>query len=194
MQSMKRALVLWLGMVWLLGCKSESTTVGSAVKVDVFDMTGREVNPFENRAAKGTVFFFVRTDCPISNRYAPEIERLASQYSKEGISFWLVYPDEATSPQEIEQHRKEYHLNLHALRDPRHALVKMAKVTITPEAAVFLKDGHEVYHGRIDDRYVDFGKERPTPTTHDLEDALKSLAGGRPIMNSGTRAVGCYIE
>jgi len=34
----------------------------------------------------------------------------------------------------------------------------MARVKVTPEAAVFMVDGHEVYRGRIDDRYVDFGK------------------------------------
>lgn len=205
---MKRALTLSLGIVWLLGCESENATVTTkpleagndshsvshARTVSVFDIDGRRIDPFQYRTARATVFFFVRTDCPISNRYAPEIEKLASKYSKDGIAFWLVYPDEMTLPQEIEQHRKDYHLSLQALRDPRHALVKMAKITVTPEAAIFLPDGQEVYHGRIDDRYVDFGKERPAPTIHDLDDALRSVLRGGSIASSLTRAVGCYIE
>lgn len=191
---MKRALVLSLGFVWLLGCKSESTAIDRSAAISLFDTNNRLVDPFQARGEKATVFIFVRTDCPISNRYAPEIERVASKYSKDGIAFWLVYPDGATSPQQIDQHRRDYHLSLEALRDPRHQLVKLAKVTVTPEAAVFLADGREIYRGRIDDRYVDFGKERPAPTMHDLENALKAVAAGSPISIATTRAIGCYIE
>jgi len=167
---------------------------GHPPEVAVLDMEDRTVNPFENHNAKASVFLFVRTDCPISNRYAPEIERLAGRYINEGVAFWLVYPEASTSVGAIEEHRKEYHLSVAALRDPQHALVKMAKVKVTPEAAVFSPDGHEVYRGRIDDRYVDFGKERPAPTTHDLDEVLKRVIGGKPVANSVTRAIGCFIE
>jgi hypothetical protein len=158
------------------------------------DARNRSVNPFEDQQAKAIVFFFLRTDCPISNRYAPEIERLAGKYASDGIRFCLVYPEPATLAEEIERHQKDYHLSLEPLRDPQHALVKFAKVTVTPEVAVFSPDGRELYHGRIDDRYLDFGKERPEAMTHDLDQVLKSVASGKPIINSVTRAVGCYIE
>jgi hypothetical protein len=193
MRKMKIALLLALGLAPVAGCKSEPAAKGHPPDVAVLDIENRMVNPFEAQK-KAIVFFFVRTDCPISNRYAPEIERLASRYAGQGFTFWLVYPEASTPVKEIEQHRKDYHLSLQALRDPRHALVKMAKVKVTPEAAVFSPDGHEVYHGRIDNRYVDFGKERLSPTTHDLNEALRSVLGNKPVANSVTRAVGCYIE
>jgi AhpC/TSA family len=193
-REMKMVFLLSFGIVWLAGCKSEPAPNRNSPEMAVLDVEGRMVNPFENQKAKAIVFFFVRTDCPISNRYAPEIERLAGRYGNEGVAFWLVYPEASTSAREIEQHQKEFQLSLRALRDPRHALVKMAKVKVTPEAAVFLPDGREVYRGRIDDRYVDFGKERPTPTTHDLDEVLKRVIGGKPAANSATRAIGCYIE
>src|SRR5258708_33881879 len=66
-----------------------------------------------------------------------------------------------------------------ALRDPKHSLVKYAGATITPEAAV-LAGGRLVYRGRIDDRYVELGVERPTPTRHDLADALAAGDAGPP--------------
>jgi hypothetical protein len=194
MRKFKIALWLSLGIVWLAGCKSELTATRSSGQVTTFDIQGRLVNPFEDPQAKAIVFFFVRNDCPISNRYAPEIQRLAARYGSEGIVFWLVYPEASTSAEEIEQHRKDFHLSLQALRDPQHALVKIASVKVTPEAAVFLPDGRELYRGRIDDRYVDFGKERPAPTTHDLDVVLKSVIEGKPITDSVTRAIGCYIE
>jgi len=194
MRKIRIALWLSLGIVWLDGCTSELTPTRPSGQVTVFDIMGRLVNPFDEKKAKAIVFFFVRNDCPISNRYAPEIQRLAARYGSEGIAFWLVYPEASTSAEEIEQHRNDFHLSLQALRDPQHALVKIARVKVTPEAAVFLPDGRELYRGRIDDRYVDFGKERPAPTTHDLDEVLNSVIGAKPIAHSVTRAIGCYIE
>jgi hypothetical protein len=50
-----------------------------------------------------------------------------------------------------------------------------------------------LYRGRIDDRYAELGRERPTPTTHDLEDALKAAIAGKPVAVKETRAVGCIL-
>ena len=50
-----------------------------------------------------------------------------------------------------------------------------------------------VYLGRIDDRYVDFGKTRAAATTHDLAGALEAILDGRPVPESRTRAIGCFI-
>jgi hypothetical protein len=70
--------------------------------------------------------------------------------------------------------------------------VKFVKATVTPEAAVVV--GNRVaYRGRIDDRYVDLGLERPKATTHDLADAVSAVLAGRPIANPTTQAVGCFI-
>jgi hypothetical protein len=139
-----------------------------------------------------TVFLFVRTDCPISNRYAPELERLFSTYHSRGIGFWLVYADSDTTTEDIKTHARDYHLSLPSLRDPELRLVKKAGVKVTPEAAVFLRSGREIYRGRIDDRYADLGKERPEAAEHDLEDSIKSVLAGKPV-EKRTLAVGCYI-
>ena len=50
-----------------------------------------------------------------------------------------------------------------------------------------------VYRGRIDDRYVDFGKARAEATQHDLLDALQAVVEGQPVPNPRTKSVGCYI-
>jgi len=54
-----------------------------------------------------------------------------------------------------------------AWRDVRHELVKLAKPTVTPEAAVFDARGHLVYKGRIDDRFIELGRNGPGATRHD---------------------------
>ena len=71
--------------------------------------------------------------------------------------------------------------------------MKRAQVTIAPEAAIFNKDGSLVYAGRIDDRFVEFGKSRPAPTTHDLEAAISQVLAGKPVIPAHTRAIGCYL-
>jgi hypothetical protein len=50
-----------------------------------------------------------------------------------------------------------------------------------------------LYRGRIDDRYIEFGKDRPQPTVRDLERALAAIVAGKPIPVVKTKAIGCYI-
>ena len=53
--------------------------------------------------------------------------------------------------------------------------------------------GRVVYRGRIDDRHVDLGVDRPSATTRDLADALSAVVAGTPVKQPTTKAVGCYI-
>lgn len=140
------------------------------------------------------VFLFVSVDCPISNSYAPEFRRLNDEFAPKGFAFKLVYPIEDQSENAVREHLKAYELKLDAFRDPAHALVKAAQARVTPEAAVFVPGKGWVYRGRIDDRHVDFGKKRASATQHDLRDALRALADGKPVSTNVTRAVGCYIS
>jgi hypothetical protein len=157
--------------------------------------------PFDDPNARAIVLLFTRTDCPISNRYAPEIKRIYDAYSGQGVKFYLVYPDRDETSASIEKHRGEYAYPMPAIADPSHEWVARASVTITPEAAVFLRSAtstplHEwrlVYHGRIDNRYIDFGKSRREPSIHDLQNAIREALAGRAVVPSETKAIGCYI-
>lgn len=163
----------------------------SASAASLLDLDGRPADPLKNPAAKMSVFLFVRTDCPISNRYAPEVRRLRDAFAPQGVVFWMIYPDPDETPAAIRQHLEDYKFGAAALRDTRHALVKSTGVSVTPEAAVF-KGSSMVYRGRIDDRYADLGKMRSEATTHDLEDAIRATLAGEKVSRR-TRAVGCDI-
>ncbi len=140
-----------------------------------------------------TVLIFLSTDCPVSNRYAPEIKRLYEQFTLQGVRFRLVYPNRLDTPVAIQAHVRTYAYPPIAERDPDHQLVKVAGATITPEAAVFDKTDRLVYLGRIDDRFVELGRERPVAGQHDLSNALTALLAGKPAIPSRTQAVGCFI-
>jgi len=157
------------------------------------DLDGRQIEPLRAKDAKAIVFIFIRTDCPLSNRYAPEVRRLHDRFAKSGVRFWLVYPDPDESGEIIRKHIKEYEYRLSALRDPQHKLVKITGAQVTPEASVFLPGGRMVYRGRIDDRYVVLGKARPVPTTRDLEQVLEAILEGKQVTNKTTAAIGCFI-
>ena len=148
-------------------------------------------DPFQASSGKPVVLVFVRTDCPVSNRYAPLIQRISSQYGDK-VSFWLVYPSETASPEKVRQHERDYGYKLPALRDPQHALVAKGQVQVTPEAAVFDAKHRLIYHGRIDNLYQDFGHARPAATTHELDDAILAALTGKaaPPNQPG---VGCFI-
>jgi thiol-disulfide isomerase/thioredoxin len=144
---------------------------------------------------KAIVFLFTSTDCPISNRYAPEVHRIADAFGSKGVAFRLVYPNPSEDARAIREHMAAYSYAgiAEALRDPKLALVKFAGATVTPEAAVVV-GGKVVYRGRIDDRYVDLGRERPAPTRRDLFDALTAILDGKPAPLATTQAVGCFIS
>ncbi|HYU79429.1 MAG TPA: tetratricopeptide repeat protein [Vicinamibacterales bacterium] len=171
----------------LIGLAALVATIGSA-------SAQPNADPFVvPRDAKASVIVFTTIDCPISNRYAPEISRLQAEFERQGVRFWLVFPNPADTPQAIDEHVKRFGYHMPVLRDREQSLVKRAGVSIAPEAAVVDKKGRVVYHGRIDDRYVSFGVERPTPTRRDLREAISDLLADRPVRVSVTQAIGCVL-
>jgi hypothetical protein len=171
---------------------SSSAQKRKSSQATALDMEGKAVDPFGATNA-ATVLVFVGPECPISNRYAPELRRLQEKFSARGVRFWIVYPDADVTVAEVRKHMREFNLPGEALRDTRHALVQASKAKVTPEAAVFNAKMRLAYHGRIDDRVVDFGKERPAPTQRDLHDAIESVLAGKKVRATSTDAVGCRI-
>ena len=166
-------------------------------QVKARDLSGRQVQPLAKSDAKAVVFIFIQTDCPLSNRYAPEIKRLYEKYNSANVTFWLVYPDRADSAETIQKHLKEFGYKMDALRDVGLQIVKASGAAVTPEAAVFVpsKDGMQmVYRGRIDDLVVAFGKTRAEATKHDLDETLEAIIGGKTLESKITKAIGCYIS
>lgn len=167
-------------------------TAADAVHVESLD--GQSIDPLRiSSDLKAVVYVFVSVDCPVSNRYAPEVRRLHDRFAAQGVRFTLVYPNPAESPASIRDHLLAYAYPVGAFRDPTHSLVKHARISITPEVAVFTPDGTLKYRGRIDDRHVRLGLERPAATTHDLADALTSVIAGTAVRTPRTQAVGCYV-
>jgi hypothetical protein len=146
------------------------------------------------RKEKIVALVFLSSECPISNKMIPEIERLHTKFATNGVALYLVYPNASDTEARIDAHRKSYRVTAPCIRDPRHELVERARVSVTPEAAVFDAQRKLVYHGRINDRFLALGRARPEARTRDLEDAIESALAGQAPRTNYLPAVGCYIE
>src|SRR6476469_8439663 len=86
---------------------ASSSPAARAPGITLKDPDGRAVDPFlaaENSSA--IVFLFASVDCPVSNRYAPEVQRLHAAFAPKNVAFWLVYPNPGDSPEAIRAHLK----------------------------------------------------------------------------------------
>jgi hypothetical protein len=168
--------------------------VSSAAAARVLDLDGRTIDPFETTpATKLTVFLFTTIDCPVSNRYAPDVRSLHDEFAPKGVRFVLVYADPRDEADDIRAHLRKFEYPMRAVRDPQHELVRVARATVTPEAAIFDSARRLIYRGRIDDRQVEIGVDRPRPTRRDLRDAIAAWLEGRQVPQSEAKAVGCFL-
>ena len=148
-----------------------------------------------NAQGPAAVTFFIASDCPISNVYAPEIVRICTAYQSRGISCRLAYEDAKLDASSLRKHLIEYKLQgVQSTWDRDRTLADDAGVTITPTAVVRDVRGNVRYRGRIDNLYINIGRTRQQVTNHDLTDALDAVLAGRPVREAITEALGCYIE
>jgi len=129
--------------------------VGCVVSEPSFEtIDGRACDPLATAPGRASVLFFVTSDCPIANAYAPEIRSIAADYAaSSALEFFLVHVDPEITPAAARAHAAEYDLDLDILLDRDHRLARALGITITPEAAV-RTEGELAYRGRIDDRFV----------------------------------------
>ncbi len=187
------ALVLWV----LVSCSA----VGLAHRdrVQLRDLNGRAIAPF-TPSGRASVVFFVATDCPVSNSYAPEIQRVCRDYGPRGVECSLIYEDVDTHPtaahldRQVRTHLQEYgYSGFTAVVDRDRVAATHAKASITPQAFVIDRAGEIRYRGRIDNLYAALGKTRQQVTSHDLRDALDAVLAGSKVPHPETEALGCFI-
>ena len=170
---------------------------GRVASVQILDIDGRTQTPFEPAGA-ASLIVFVATDCPVSNSYAPEIQRVCREYGPRGLSCYLIYEDVETPgaplDDEVRKHMREYgYSSIPAAVDRSRAIAKRANASVTPQAVVIDRAEQIRYRGRIDNFYAALGKPRQRVTEHDLRNALDAVLSGRTVPKRETEPVGCYI-
>lgn len=166
---------------------------GAGVAAELIDIDGVRHGSLESPPGKATVVFFVLRDCPISNQFAPEINRICNEYAANDVRCFLAYLDPDAAIEDVRRHTQEFsYACCPAILDESRRLTKAAGATITPEAALFSSKGELMYRGRINNLYAGLGKKRRQPTVHDLRKALDEALAGAPVSTARTQAIGCY--
>lgn len=165
------------------------------------DQNGHAVTNLGSPETRAVVLVFLASDCPISNRYLPELKRLETEFAPKNVVFWMIYPNYTETTAAVREHLSGFGVSMRILMKPTPDLMKLAPATITPESAVLTtpsgKDPNQafstVYLGRIDNRYVEIGRERPAATEHDLEQAVRAALSHQPAKKADGPPVGCGI-
>lgn len=116
-----------------------------ALEFALRDTDGVEHRPVEWAQAHAVVLYFVTTDCPLSNGYAPEMNRIEQAYGPRGVLFYAVQGDTTIPADEVRRHAREYGYRFPALLDPRMILAHHTGATVTPEAVVLSAEGTVLY-------------------------------------------------
>ena len=178
------------GLLWL------AAMVPLTAQSGVLRPDGAQAQSLTALGARVVVLVFGATDCPISNRYVPEVDRMSREFLGKSVEVRWIFPNPGDTPEVVLTHLNEFKTLTPGLVDSKQELVKQAGASVTPEAAVFAVENGKmrlVYRGRIDDRYIAFGQERPRATRHELEEAIRAELAGRPAPAPGGEPVGCSI-
>jgi peroxiredoxin len=168
-------------------------SLGRAGEFELSDPQGKLHTPKAWRDAKAVVLFFLGTECPVSNGYSPEMQRLNAKFSPRGVLFYGIHCDPDVTPAAAAEHAKEYSLPFTLLMDPAQVLARQVGARVTPDAIVLGPDGEVAYRGRLDNRYAESGKRRLEATQHDLEEAIDAVLAGRMPATRETKAFGCPL-
>jgi peroxiredoxin len=178
---------------WLAARELTSADAPAAFAFSLRDTNGATHTVESLAPARAVVLFFVMPDCPISQSYVPEMNRLERAYAQKGVRFFAVQSDVAADPAAVKRHVEEFGYRFPVLGDPDQRLVQHTAVTITPETVVMKPSGQVLYRGRIDNRIASLGTRRTQATVFDLRDALDAVLAGRPVVHPRTTAFGCII-
>ena len=178
-----------LGLILLVAFRG----IGAPPAFSLSDTAGRTHTLAEWTGKRAIVLFFVSTDCPLSNNYVPEFNRIEQTYAPRGVLFYAVQGDATVPADQVRRHARDFGYAFPYLFDPQESLAAFTGATTTPEAAVLSPRGDLLYLGRIDNRLEDFGQQRVRITEFDLRDALDAILSGKPAPHARTHALGCSI-
>jgi thiol-disulfide isomerase/thioredoxin len=159
----------------------------------LIDTAGLTHTPADFAGKRAIVLFFVSTDCPLSNHYVPELNRIAQAYAPRGVAFYAVQGDATVPDADVRRHVADFGYSFPYLFDPEESLAAFTGAVSTPETAVLSPRGDLLYLGRIDNRLEDYGKQRVKITEFDLRDSLDAILAGKPVPRVRTKALGCAI-
>src|SRR5271163_4047371 len=109
--------------VWMAAGLLAVCVLGKDVpKFSLVDTAGTAHTDAEFKGAE-VVLYFITTDCPISNGYVPEMNRLAKEFASRRVRFYGVMTDTSVPAADVRKHVKDFGYAFPVLFDPTQILV-----------------------------------------------------------------------
>ncbi len=171
----------------LLGRKVDDFKLDDAVSGKPWQLS------LQKGKARAVVFYFLSTECPVTNRYTPALSKIQAKFAKQKVVVVAINSNVQDTVKEIKQHAKEYSLEIPVLSDAQGVVARMLGAKRTGEAIVLDADMKVRFRGVIDDRY-ERGITKPKATRAYLEEALTAVLNGRPVKTSITDVTACPLN
>ena len=151
-------------------------------------------------ADKALVLAWTSAGCPMSKLYRPRLDRLARDFSDQGVLMLLVSSSSQDTLVDLRELARP--LTIPVIRDTESQLARALDVKRTTEVVVLDASGREQYRGGVDDQYGfrettpgNVGAfRRPAPNREYLREALTAMIAGKPVATKTTRAYGCALH
>lgn len=144
---------------------------------------------------KALVVIFSCNHCPYVQAYEDRIISLQNKYFTKLVQVIAINSNDESQYEDdsfeamIERARiKEF--NFPYLRDEDQTVAKVFGATHTPEVFLFDKERILVYHGKIDDNWLEENKVKKQY----LKDAIEESLAGKEISIPETYSLGCTIK
>src|SRR5690349_5323149 len=103
-----------------------------ATTLEVTGVRGERLRPLEPAGA-ANVLIFMATDCPVSNGYAPELQRVCAASAARGVRCLVVYEDPGLTAEAARAHLADYRYgDMPAAIDADGSLAARVGATVTP--------------------------------------------------------------
>lgn len=172
---------------------SPADRVGEKLQdVTLLAADGKPVQLLDFHKEKVLVIAYTGVGCPIAERYAPRLEKIADKFGRKEVVFVGINANPNDTLERIVESAKALEITFPILKDPEQALTRQLDARTTTEAFVVDSDRVIRYRGMIDDQYA-IGAQRKNPKNRYLEDAINDVLKGKSPLVTRTVAPGCLI-
>ena len=173
---------VFFAFFFIVSCHSNS----SANKINF-------LKQIENNHIKAIIV--LSTDCPICQKYQGSFLPIIKKYHQK-VDFIFLFPNQAQDSSFIQFCNYD---SLFSCKIKPTAMandfqfLKVWGVTTTPQLIILNNKNKQVYSGKIDDRFLSLGNQKP-PSENYLEKVLNSLLKNEEVKTENTEPIGCIIQ
>jgi mono/diheme cytochrome c family protein len=157
------------------------------------DIWGNRRQLSELAGVPATVLVFLSCDCPLSNRAAPVIARLARDHDPTQVQVVGLFPQTGDSLGRMAAHALEFDLPITVWRDGDGVVARQLGIERVPSAVLLDGELRVRYRGAVADlRGGVLRSDNQEPSN--LEQALDAVLEGRAVERPVTSVDGCLLE